>query len=331
MILGEKIAQLRKQRDWSQEDLAAQLGISRQSVSKWESGASIPELDKIVHMSRLFSVSTDYLLKEEMETETDTFPVLPEKEQPEPLRSVSLEEATAFLDLTRKTAAKIASGVACCILSPTVLILLGGLSEFGRDARVSEDTVGSLGTTVLLLMIAAGVAILISNGMRLAKYDYIEKEPFTLQYGVAGIVEKHKERFAPTYRRCITVGVTLCIIGVVPLLLFGTSDEALATIVCVPVLLCFVAVGVFLFVWAGSINGSFDKTLQIGDHTPEKKELDQRRSFFAGAYWCIIVAAYIGISLYMDNWHRSWIIWPVAGILFAAFYTILGAFMGRKR
>lgn len=329
MILGEKISQLRKQQDWSQEDLAEQLGISRQSVSKWESGASIPELDKIVSMSRLFGVSTDYLLKEEMET--DALPALPEKEQPDPRRSVSLEEATAFLDLTQKTAAKIASGVACCILSPTVLILLGGLSELGRGDRISEDTVGSLGTTVLLLMIAAGVAILISNGMRLARYDYMEKEPFTLQYGVAGIVEKRKERFAPTFRRCITVGVTLCIIGVVPLLLFGTRDEAAATIVCVPVLLCFVAAGVFLFVWAGTIDGSFDKTLQIGDHTPEKKELDRRRSFFAGAYWCIILAVYIGVSLYMENWHRSWIIWPVAGISFAAFYTILGAFMGRKR
>ncbi|MCI8324726.1 MAG: hypothetical protein HFI54_13990 [Lachnospiraceae bacterium] len=83
--------------------------------------------------------------------------------------------------------------------------------------------------------------------------------------------------------------------------------------------------------WAGSINESFDKTLQIGDHTPEKKEVGRRTSFFAGAYWCIIAAVYIGVSLYMDNWHRSWIIWPVAGILFAAFYKILGAVMGRKR
>lgn len=329
MILGEKITQLRKQQDWSQEDLAGQLGISRQSVSKWESGASIPELDKIVSMSRLFQVSTDYLLKEEMEA--DALSALPQKEETEPLRSVSLEEATAFLDLTRKTAAKTAFGVACCILSPAFLILLCGLSEFGAGNRLSENAAGSLGMTVLLLMVAVGVAILVSNGMRLEKYDYMEKEPFTLQYGVAGIVEKRKEQFAATYRRCITVGVTLCIIGVVPLLLFGPSDEAVAAIVCIPALLCFVAVGVFLFVWAGAIHGSFDKTLQIGDHTPEKKELGQRMSFFAGAYWCISLAIYIGISLYVENWHKSWIIWPVAGVLFAAFYKILGAFMGRRR
>lgn len=303
MILGEKIIQMRKQKEWSQEELASQLGISRQSVSKWESGASIPELDKIVSMSRLFGVSTDYLLKEEMEGNTPT--IVPKEELADPQRSVSLEEATGFLELTRKTAARIAFGVACCILSPVCLILLGGLSEYSQRVQISDEMAGSLGMTVLLIMVAAGVAILVFNGMRLEKYNYMDKETFVLLHGIAGIVEKRKEEFAPTFRKCITTGVTLCIVGVIPLLLIGTRDEALAAIVCTPLLFCFIAAGVFLFVWAGSINESFDKTLQIGDHTPEKKELNQRTSFFVGAYWCVITAIYIGGSLYMDNWHRS--------------------------
>ena len=62
MILADKISELRKKNDWSQEELAGQLGVSRQSVSKWESAASIPDLDKILKMSELFGVSTDYLL-----------------------------------------------------------------------------------------------------------------------------------------------------------------------------------------------------------------------------------------------------------------------------
>ena len=65
MILAEKIALLRKQCGWSQEGLAEQLGVSRQSVSKWELGSSIPDLDKIIRMSELFGVTTDYLLKEQ--------------------------------------------------------------------------------------------------------------------------------------------------------------------------------------------------------------------------------------------------------------------------
>ena len=63
-MLSEKIINLRKSRGWSQEELAEKLDVSRQSVSKWESGVSNPELDKIVAMSTLFGVSTDYLLKD---------------------------------------------------------------------------------------------------------------------------------------------------------------------------------------------------------------------------------------------------------------------------
>lgn len=65
MILAEKIIKLRKQNGWSQEELAAKLEVSRQSVSKWESAASVPELDKIIRLSEIFGVSTDYLLKDE--------------------------------------------------------------------------------------------------------------------------------------------------------------------------------------------------------------------------------------------------------------------------
>ena len=66
MILADKIIQLRKKSGWSQEELAAQMGVSRQSVSKWESGQSIPDLDKILKLSALFNVSTDFLLKDEL-------------------------------------------------------------------------------------------------------------------------------------------------------------------------------------------------------------------------------------------------------------------------
>lgn len=64
MTLGEKIYRLRTQQGLSQEIFGEKLGVSRQSVSKWETDQSVPELDKIVAISELFEVSTDYLLKE---------------------------------------------------------------------------------------------------------------------------------------------------------------------------------------------------------------------------------------------------------------------------
>ena len=69
MILADKIIDLRKKSGWSQEDLAEKMSVSRQSISKWESAQSVPDMGRIVRLSELFGVSTDYLLKDNMEKE----------------------------------------------------------------------------------------------------------------------------------------------------------------------------------------------------------------------------------------------------------------------
>lgn len=74
MSISEKIALLRKEKNLSQEAFAEALGVSRQSVSKWESGSALPDTDKIIAMSELFGVSTDYLLKDDaVSTEPVTY------------------------------------------------------------------------------------------------------------------------------------------------------------------------------------------------------------------------------------------------------------------
>ena len=69
MILADKIINERKKNGWSQEELAEMLDVSRQSVSKWEGASSVPDLSKILKMAEIFGVSTDYLLKDDMEPE----------------------------------------------------------------------------------------------------------------------------------------------------------------------------------------------------------------------------------------------------------------------
>ncbi|MDY6308835.1 MAG: helix-turn-helix transcriptional regulator, partial [Oribacterium sp.] len=97
MILAEKIVNLRKQAGWSQEELAEKLGVSRQAVSKWESAQSIPDLNKVLLLSEVFSVSTDYLLKDDSdvpgEVLTETKTVM--DDDGDRLLPVSLEEANA--------------------------------------------------------------------------------------------------------------------------------------------------------------------------------------------------------------------------------------------
>lgn len=76
MLLGEKIQALRKKKGMSQEQLALQLDVSRQAVSKWELNSSIPDTDKIIQLSDLFNVTTDYLLKDAIVEEKES-PILP--------------------------------------------------------------------------------------------------------------------------------------------------------------------------------------------------------------------------------------------------------------
>lgn len=329
MILSEKITLLRKQNGWSQEQLAEQLHISRQSISKWESGTSIPDLDKIIKLSSIFSVSTDYLLKDEMEEleYIQTADTLEEGQS----RSISIEEADSYMNLVQELAKKIALAVSICILSPICLIVLSGLAE-KKALPMSVDMAGGIGAAILLLMVAVGVGILILDGMKLAKYEYLEKEIISLEYGIQGIVSNKKSAFEETYRKHIAGGTVLCILAVVPLLIAaGLNLGDLSYIVCVAILLAFVAIGVYLFIWSGMIQGSYDKLLQEGDYTCEKKEQNKRTEFFPGIYWCMVTAVYLGISFYTNQWDKTWIVWPIAGVLFAAIMGILNVLIGQKK
>ena len=327
MIMAEKITMLRKRSGWSQEELAEKLGVSRQAVSKWESGASLPDLDRMVKMSQLFCVSTDYLLKDEIEEVT-----LPEGELA--LESggdyvVTLEEANAFLDLTRQLSARIAMAVALCILSPICLIQLAGVAEY--KGSISEVFATCVGVSALLVLVGIGVAILLFNGMKLSPYQHMEEEALSLQYGVSGVVQRRKEADEPVYRMSLVVGVVLCILSVVPLLLSGAMNLGdYISICCVNVLLALVAAAVFLFVRFGSIHSSYQKILQEEDYTKERKQINKKLAWFPGVYWTLATAIYLAYSFATERWDFTWIVWLVVGVLFVAVYCILQAVVHGK-
>ncbi|MCI8693361.1 MAG: helix-turn-helix transcriptional regulator [Lachnospiraceae bacterium] len=329
MILAEKIMVLRKKKGWSQEDLAGKLDVSRQSVSKWESGASVPDIDKILVLSHLFGVSTDYLLKDEMDTEE--LPRMEEECGETNARVVSMEEAERFMGLAAKLSLPMAAGTALCVLSPICLILLAGMQEYGKIA-ISADMAGGVGMTLLLVLVAIGAGILVYISMQMEPYSYMEREKLTLQYGVKGLAVKKREGFSKTYNMSITVGTVLCILGIVPLMVAAAfSAPDIVYIYCVSLLFVMVAVGVFLFVKAGTIKGSYDKLLQEGDYTVEKKEVNRRTSFFPGVYWCLVTAIFVGIGMYNNSWKFAAIIWPVAALLFVVFLGIIKAVAGSGR
>ena len=270
-------------------------------------------------------MSTDYLLKDEIDDEPNEI-VADESYgeiKKETFREITLEEANGYMDLMKEQSVKIAAAVLACIISPITLILLGGLSEYGTIG-LSEDAAGGIGVIILLLIIAGAVCVFITSGMKSEKYKYLEEEFISLQYGVAGIVEYKREKFEPVYRKCTVIGVVICIISVIPLLFAGVINASdLICIYCVCILLSMISVAVFMFVWSGIIWGSYQKLLEDGDFSRKKKEENKKNDVIGQIYWCIATAIYLGISLYTRRWDITWILWPCAGVLFAAICGIV--------
>ena len=177
MIFADKLIALRKKAGYSQEELAQQLNVTRQSVSKWEGAQSVPDIEKILQISKLFGVTTDYLLKDEMGE--------PEYAESEPtaLRRVTLEQANAALAQAKVNAPYMAWGTALCVASPVMLLLLGEIcqhSQFG----LNENVATGIGLCVLLVMVCVAVVLFMLCGTKNRDFDFLEKEPFETEYGV---------------------------------------------------------------------------------------------------------------------------------------------------
>lgn len=305
MILADKIIEERKKNGWSQEELANKLGVSRQAVSKWESSGSIPDLQRILQMSELFGVTTDYLLKDEIEEEP-----LNEYVETKTIK-VSMEEANQYLDMKSRGSRIVANATSLCILSPVPLIVLGTMTE--------DHTLVGFSLVFFLVLVAIAVYLFVNYGLHESHMQHLEKESFETEYGVSGMVRERREQYEPTFIRNIAIGVVLCILSVIPTIMAGVMEvEDYMSGISVGLLLIIVSIGVNILIRAGMIKSSYDTLLQEGEYTIEEKYLKKKTDAFSGAYWCLMVAIYLGWSFWTNNWKFTWIIWPVAGALYAA-------------
>lgn len=323
MIFADKLIQLRKKSGWSQEELAEQMGVSRQSISKWEGAQSIPDLEKIIRLAKLFSVSTDYLLLDEMGEPEGGAPALPGKDIPA-LRRISMEEANAFLKIKEETARYIAWGVFLCILSPIVLLMLGGFSEM-PGSGISEGLAAAIGLTVLLMMVAAAVAIFVYSGGRTSPFEYLDSEFFETEYGVSSMVKERREQYRERYMRNNIIGVCLCILAAIPL--FSSValevENPLLPVGLLCATLVIVSLGVRLLVHSGTVWGGFERLLEEGEYTREEKKKQPLISRISQVYWLLVLTGFLAYSFVTGGWDRSWIVWPVAAVLFPAVTALI--------
>ena len=317
MILADKIIYLRKKCGWSQEDLAEKMNVSRQSISKWEGAQSVPDLDKILKLCQVFGVSTDYLLKDELEE-----PELQEDiYEPTNVKHITAEYANEFMDIKKRYSFGTAIGSALCVLSPTLLLFLCGMAESGK---IQENIGVAIGLGMLLFLVVIAVMVFIFSGSAMSDYEWIQREQFVLEYGVAGIVESRMKKQRPLLTFTRAIGVGLCILGAAVVVVTAVLDiGSMPVLIAVDVLLAFVSVAVFLFVRWGNEADSFEQLLQAGEYNPNHKRNLDKYNLISGIYWGTCTAVYLAISFITSRWDFTWIIWPVAGTFFGVIACIV--------
>ena len=285
-------------------------------------------------MAELFGVSTDYLLKDEMNEE----PLRHYSEGysdagaagKESIRRVTMEEANTFLDRKRKSAPVIANATFMCIISPALLILLSTMAE-DHVLFMTEKLASGAGLVFLFGMIAAAVFLFITCGMKDSRMEHLEKEVFETEYGVTGMVKERKSAYETVFTRGIAIGVVLCILAVVPLVIVGIMEAP--DYVCgafTALMLLLIAAGVNMIIRVSMIRGSYDTLLQEGEFTRAEKRAKRKLDTVYGAYWCLATAIYLGWSFWTMRWDLTWIVWPVAGVLFAAVSALLRLAVGAE-
>lgn len=323
MILADKIINERKKNGWSQEELAEKLSVSRQSISKWEGAQAVPDLQRILKMAEIFNVSTDYLLKDEIEADDAPASVNTDSDSMPPLKKVSLEEANRFLKYKVWALPRTAIATVLCITCPVILIILAGINS-SFPSVISENIAAIIGLIILFLQIAIAVFMFIKTDEKGKDFNYIETEDIDTEYGVEGLAKELRDKYSQKYTRGVTVGVCMCILSSLPIMItavLGMSDSIIASTVAL--LLVVVAVAVYIFIITCGKMDSYNMLLQERDFTHQSKIKRKKIAPYCKIYWSLVTAIFLGYSFITRKWDYSWIIFAVAGVFYAVFRRIV--------
>lgn len=372
MILADKIIKERKKLGLSQEELAEKMNVSRQAVSKWEGNQSVPEIEKILQLSRLFGVTTDYLLKDEIENEESAeksetqfgteheapsenmqsqavssvvaeksglFPFNNkfvsigasgsdnEEDKATSVRTVTAEQAREYMSRRKKASIFISIGTFLCIVSVIPLFLLGVMSE-SSTFELSEDGAGVVGLIILLVLVAAAVGLFVYTGFRNSPFEFLEKEPFETESGVVDMVREQREAFNGTYVKFNLIGTVLCVLSPIPLFIGALGENNFGMILSLSIMLLIAGSGVVFFILAGIPHEGMQRLLKEGEYSEEAKKSKGIKGAVALIYWLVATVIYLLILFSSGGgywkYDNSWVVWPVAGVLFPAVMTLCG-------
>lgn len=277
MNLSENLKVLRKQKGLSQEQLAEQLNVSRQAVSKWESNNGIPEMDSLIILSEIFECTVDDLLKSDLTNHDPAAKQIYEKHYN------LIAKAYTF-------------GV--------VSILLGVCVYLFAEIYFPENTKYEFIPQILFLFfVLIGVISFVYFGMMDSHFKErkIELDDF---YN-----ENERIAFNQKYSLAVAVGVGLILFGVVvQLLVDNMYNESLAN----GLFMIFITMAVGIFVYFGNLKGKYDRVDQ-NKIIEEKK--NKKTSMYCGIIMMVVTIIYLWWSFMTNAWRISWIVYPIGGII----------------
>ena len=294
MSLAENLQYLRAREGVTQEQLAERLDVSRQSVSKWESGVSFPEMDTLLKLCDMFRVDLDTLLRGSVE------------------RTFS-EDTTGYDRFMTSFARKIASGVSAIIV---------GVAVFCLASLTGEGQAGMLCMAAFFLILTAAVVVFIASG--------IEEDQFCKQHPVITdfYTEKQKADFRRRFIWYIAGGVGAILFGLFLMILtfaFLPEQEPYETIAGTAFLLI-VAGAVWFLVYGGMMASTYNIAQYNWENnpSPEDKEKRRRAATACAVIMLLATALYLFLGLTYDKWETAAAIYPVGGILCGAAWVLLG-------
>ena len=299
MDFGMKLQSLRKEKGLSQEALAEKLHVSRQAVSKWESGAGYPEMDKLILISDLFGVTIDYLIKDSHES-------VPDDQRAESKYFMNSQKIKEYMNFKRHFGLRIGGAVSAIILSVIFPILM------------SDKQYEMIGTMIMLLIVALAVGVLIITGMSCEGYSELEKKEINMSFNDLQDIQNQYMNFKSKFGMSIAFGVFFIIFAVAMTVFVEeyVKNEYLSGMI----LFVCVAISVFIFIYQGIKDGMYRFLAQNRKYITEQKK--EEKSLYAMTM-PLAAMIYLVMGFTQGWWHPGWIIFPVVAIITAGIESFM--------
>lgn len=234
-------------------------------------------------------------------------------------RKVSLDEVKRFIDASKRKAYMIAAGVALCISCVTGPVL--------TDAFRINDVIG---VVIMFVMIAIGVALFIISKNVLEDFEFFDREPCAVDVSLVEDVKNQRREFMTTYSILMAIGVLLCIFCFMPAVVFDEmSNSHVMDDLSGAMFFWFISAGVFLMIIAKKIKFGYERILSLNNETvfsdydgytkagKNREPVIENRNvrIILSVFWPTITCIYLIWSFLTFDWHITWILWPVSGVI----------------